>query len=88
MLYCCCFNFTLKYAIRRVQGNQEGLEPNGTHQLLVYAADVNLLGEKNRHHKENTEILLDATEEFSLGSKDKDQINVYHVSSPEYRTKP
>jgi hypothetical protein len=39
------FNFALVYAIRKVRKNQVGLKLNGTHQLLAYVDDVNLLGD-------------------------------------------
>jgi hypothetical protein len=45
------FNFALEYTIGKVQENQVGLKLNVTHQLLLYADDVNLLGD-NRYHKE------------------------------------
>jgi hypothetical protein len=37
-------NFALKYAIRKVQENQVGLKLNGTHHLLAYACEMNMLG--------------------------------------------
>jgi hypothetical protein len=52
------FNFALVYAIRRVQVNQDCLKLNGTHQLLVFADDVNILGRSIHNIKKNTEFFL------------------------------
>ena len=60
------FNFALEYDIRRVQVNQDGFKLNGTHQLLVYADDVNILGESIHTVKENAEALIVASKETGL----------------------
>jgi len=58
------FNFNLGYTIRRVQVNQDGLKLNGTHQILFYADDVNILGGNVHTIKENAEALLLASKEM------------------------
>jgi len=60
------FNFALQYAIRRVQVNPDDLKLNGTHQLLTYAVDVNILGGSIHTLKENAGALVAATRENGL----------------------
>ena len=60
------FKFALEYAIRRVRVNQDGLKLNGTHQLSVYADDVNILGGSVLTINENAEALVFANKEIGL----------------------
>jgi hypothetical protein len=43
-----------------------GLKLNGTHQLLAYVDDVNLLGDNVDTIKKNTKTLIDASKEVGL----------------------
>jgi hypothetical protein len=47
----------LEYVIRKFQEKQAGRELNKTHQLLVYADDVNLLGDNIATIKKNIHSL-------------------------------
>jgi hypothetical protein len=55
-----CRGVAIEYAIRKVQENQMGPKLNETHQLLIYADDVSLLGDNIDAIKKNTETFIDA----------------------------
>jgi hypothetical protein len=64
-----------------------GLKLSGTHHLLAYAADVNLLGDNICNINRNAETIINVSKEVGL------KINVektmcMSVSSPECRLKP
>ena len=60
------FNFALEYVIWRVQVNQDDLKFNDTHQLWVYADDVDTLGGSVLTIKKNTDALVVASKEIGL----------------------
>jgi hypothetical protein len=58
------FSFALEYATRQVQENQGGLEMSGTHQLLVYAEHITILGKNINTFSKNKQC-----QEASRGEK-------------------
>jgi hypothetical protein len=59
-------NTALEYDIRKFQVNHDGLKLNGTHQLLVYADDVNILGGSVHTIKKNTDPFVIASKETGI----------------------
>jgi hypothetical protein len=51
---------------RKVQESQVGLKLNFTHQLVIYADDVNLQGDNIDAIQKDMETLIDASKEVVL----------------------
>jgi hypothetical protein len=63
------------------------LELNSIYQLLVYADDINLLGNSIYIIKDNTETLLDDSRDIGL-EKRAERTKYMIVSSSKLRTEP
>jgi hypothetical protein len=77
------FDFALEYAITKVQENQVELKLNGIHQLLVYADDVNLLGDNINNIRKNTECYISVSyspHRSDFGAFVPSMCNVVHYS--------
>jgi hypothetical protein len=61
-----------------------GFKRNGTHRLLVYVDDVNLLGDNIDTIKKNMETLIDASKEVGL-EVNTEETKYVLLSSPECR---
>jgi hypothetical protein len=66
------FNFALEYAIKKVWEIQVRLKSNGTHQLLAYTDDVNLLGDNIDTINRNTGTSTDASKVVGLDGNAKE----------------
>jgi len=53
-----CHTLKLEFTIRRFEVKEDGLKLNGTHQFVVYANDVNILGGSVHTIKKNAEALI------------------------------
>ena len=82
------FKFALQYANRTVQVNQDAMKLNGTHQILVYADDVNILDRRAHTIKKNTEALVVASKEIMpiklstwscLEIRMQDEVTIYRL---------
>ena len=71
------FNFTLQYAIKKAQETNLGLNMNGTHQVLAYADDVNLIGDI-RTIERNTGALLNACKDIGLAINTGSRMTLRH----------
>jgi hypothetical protein len=67
--------------------NHERLESNGTHQLPIYAVDIDPLGENINTKPRDTENLLDANKEVGIEVRVRKTETYVHVLSPERRKK-
>ena len=47
-------------------GGYKKLDMNGTHQVLAYANDVNLIGDDIRTIERNADVLLNSCEDIGL----------------------
>jgi hypothetical protein len=80
------FGYTPHMPSGKSKKNKFGLEFNGTHLLLVYAVDINLLGDSINTIKEKTETLLETSRYVGLGiNAEKGKVYDY-VSSSVFRT--
>jgi hypothetical protein len=62
-----------------------GMKLNGTHQLLAYADEVNLLGDNIDIINKNTETLIDASKQVGLEVIRGENEVYVGVSGPECR---
>jgi hypothetical protein len=60
------FTFAFEYGNSNIQENHMGLKLNGTHELLSYADDRNLLAYNIETINRNTQTLIYASKEVGL----------------------
>jgi hypothetical protein len=77
------FKFSLEYATGNVRKTQLGLKLNGTHRLVVYADEVNILCDNRDFVKKKTKTLK------GRWSRNKHRGNLVYVASlpPDCRAK-